>query len=409
MENEIKRQLEIIKRGTVEIIQEKELAEKIKKSLEKKKPLIIKAGFDPTAPDIHLGHTVLLRKMRHFQELGHKVVFLIGDFTGMIGDPSGRSEIRKILTKEEVLKNAQTYKRQVAKILDVDKIEVKFNDDWLGKLTAYQIAELTAKESIARVLERDDFFNRYKRGQEITFLEFLYPLFQAYDSVVLKADVELGGTDQKFNLLMGRELQKRYGQEEQVVITMPLLRGTDGVQKMSKSLGNYIGINESPKDIFGKIMSISDDLMWDYYEFLTDKDYKKIKEDVTQNRLHPKQAKVNLAKEIVSFYYGSTEAEKAEKEFEQVFKNKQAPETMPIFETDKEKMNILELLKKTNLVSSTSAAARLVQQGAVTLDGVKVTDLKAKVEIKDQSLLKAGKRKFIKIFKKMCNTKMIMS
>lgn len=402
MENEIKRQLEIIKRGTVEVIQEKDLAEKLKKSLEKKIPLTIKAGFDPTAPDIHLGHTVLLRKMRHFQELGHKVVFLIGDFTGMIGDPSGRSEIRKILSKEEVLRNAETYKKQVSKILDVDKIEIKFNDDWLGKLTAYQIAELTSKESVARVLERDDFSNRYKKGQEITFLEFLYPLFQAYDSVVLKADVELGGTDQKFNLLMGRELQRRYDQEEQVVITMPLLEGTDGVQKMSKSLGNYIGVNEPPKDMFGKVMSVSDELMWRYYELLTDKDYKKIKEDVSAGRLHPKQAKVDLAKEIVSFYYGKAEADKAEKEFEQVFKNKQSPDNMPSFETEEEEVNILDLVIKTSSADySASAAGRLIQQGGVTLDGVKIADIKAVVHISpDGSVLKVGKRKFIKIFKK---------
>ena len=396
MEEKIKRQLDIIRRGSVEIIQEKELAEKLKKG----KPLVVKAGFDPTAPDIHLGHTVLLRKMKHFQDLGHRVIFLIGDFTGMIGDPTNRSEIRKILSKEEVLKNAETYKKQVSKILDINKIEVKFNNDWLGKLNPYQIAELASKQTIARILERDDFYNRYKKGQDISLLEFLYPLFQAYDSVVLKADLELGGTDQKFNLLMARDIQKRYGQKEQVVLTTPLLEGTDGVQKMSKSLGNYIGINESAKDMFGKIMSINDELMWKYYELLTDKDYQRLKEDVTHNRLHPKQAKIDLAKEIISFYHSASEAEKAEKEFEQVFKNKQAPENIPIFETDKEKIDILELLKKTNFASSTSASARLVQQGAITLDGVKITDIKAKIDIKDNSLLKAGKRKFIKIFKK---------
>ncbi len=401
MEKEIKRQLDMIKRGTVEIIQEKELAEKIKKSLEKKKPLVIKAGFDPTAPDIHLGHTVLLRKLRHFQDLGHKVIFLIGDFTAQIGDPTGQKKLRPKLSEEEIRRNADTYAKQVYKILDEGKTEVRFNSEWFNEMKPQKMLEFAAATTANQVLARADFKARFEQKAEINFLEFMYPLLQAYDSVELKADVEVGGTDQKFNLLMGRQMQNYYKQPSQVVIMTPLLEGLDGVQKMSKSLGNYIGINEPPKDMFGKVMSISDNLMWRYYELLTDKDYQKLKDDVKENLLHPKQAKIDLAKEIVSFYHGVTEAEKAEKEFELIFENRQNPESMPFFETQKEEINIVDLIMETNSASSASASRRLIEQGAVKLDGIKIADIKALIHINsDGSVLKVGKRKFIKILKK---------
>src|SRR3989338_9180952 len=325
MVHTLEKQLELIKRGAVEIIQEGELEKKLERSIKMNKPLVVKAGFDPTAPDIHVGHTVLLRKMRHFQELGHEVVFLIGDFTGMIGDPSGRSETRPKLTRKEVAVNAKTYEKQISKVLDMKRLKIAFNSEWFEKMTPYEIGSLAAKQTVARVLERDDFMNRSKSGQEISFLEFLYPLFQSYDSVVLKADIELGGTDQKFNLLMARDIQARYGQEPQVVVTMPLLEGLDGIQKMSKSLGNYIGINEPAKEQFGKVMSISDESMLRYYELLTDKDVGAIKENIANCSLHPKKAKEELAITIVGRYHGKDDAIKAAKEFEKVFKEKGVP------------------------------------------------------------------------------------
>ncbi len=320
MVKDIDKQIEIIKRGAVEIISERGLKEKIAGSIKSNRPLIIKAGFDPSAADIHLGHTVLLRKLRHFQELGHKVVFLIGDFTAMIGDPSGRTQTRPRLTKKQVLDNAKTYQKQVSKILDIKKLRVVFNSSWLNKLTPYDIAGLLSKYTVARVLERDDFLKRYKAGRDISLLEFYYPLLQAYDSVALKADIELGGTDQKFNLLMGRNIQERYGQSAQTVIIMPLLEGTDGVQKMSKSYGNYIGINEPAKDMFGKIMSISDEMMAKYYELLTDIDLASVK------NMHPMEAKKSLAFEIVRQYHGERQAKEAQANFEKTFQ-KQDPFT----------------------------------------------------------------------------------
>ncbi|MDD5496040.1 MAG: tyrosine--tRNA ligase, partial [Candidatus Omnitrophica bacterium] len=310
MEKNLDKQLELIKRGAVEIIQSGELKKKLERAIKTNKALVIKAGFDPTAPDIHLGHTVLLRKLRHFQDLGHKVIFLIGDHTAMIGDPSGVSKTRPRLTKEEVEANAKTYQKQISKVLDMDKLEIRFNSEWLGKMDIGKIAELMSRYSVIRLLERDDFFNRYKEGKPISMLEFLYPLLQGYDSVALKADVELGGTDQKFNLLVGRDIQGLYNQEEQVVITMPLLEGLDGVQKMSKSLGNYVGINEPAKEMFGKLMSVSDELMYKYYELLTDEDTEKVKAEVKAQKLHPKEAKVNLAKIIVAQYHGADAAKK---------------------------------------------------------------------------------------------------
>lgn len=403
MEKNIDKQLELIKRGTVEIIQPDGLKKKLEAAVKSNKPLIIKAGFDPTAPDIHLGHTVLLRKLRHFQDLGHDVVFLIGDFTGLVGDPSGQSRTRPRLTREEVAANAKTYEKQVSKVLDMKRLSVVFNSKWFDKMTPYQMAELAARQTVARVLERDDFSKRFKSGQEISFLEFLYPLFQAYDSVELKSDIELGGSDQKFNMLMGRTLQERYGQEAQVVITMPLLEGTDGTDKMSKSLGNYIGINESAKEMFGKLMSISDELMWKYYELLTDEDTKKIKADVEAGRLHPKQAKVDLAKIIVAQYHGNPAALKEAEEFDRIYKSKGVPESVKIYEISEPSLNIIDLLISTDSSASASAAKRLVEQGGVSIDGVKNSDKNYNVNIPADkpSTLKAGKHRFVKFVRTM--------
>ena len=387
----------MIKRGTVEIINEKELKAKLAKG----KPLVIKTGFDPTAPDIHLGHTVLLRKMRHFQDLGHDVVFLIGDFTGLVGDPSGASKTRPRLTREEVKENAITYRQQVSKILDIKKLKIVFNSEWFDKMTLYELAELAGKQTVARVLERDDFLNRYKSGRDISYLEFLYPLLQAYDSVELKADVELGGTDQKFNMLMGRTIQERYNQEPQVVITMPLLEGLDGVQKMSKSLGNYVGINESPKDMYGKIMSISDELMFKYYELLTDENIDAIKSDIKSNKLHPKKAKSNLAKTIVAQYYEERQAEAEEENFEKIFKQKQIPEDTPRIAISKGEINIIDLLMEVKLCESKAEAKRLIRQGGVSIDGEKITDINYIVNItKESKELRVGRLGFARIYKK---------
>ncbi|HLF86355.1 MAG TPA: tyrosine--tRNA ligase, partial [Nitrospiria bacterium] len=309
IEARIDREIDLIKRGATEIIQVAELREKIKRSIESNTSLKIKAGFDPTAPDLHLGHTVLLQKLKHFQDLGHQVIFLIGDYTAMIGDPSGQSETRKMLTREEVEKNAETYKRQVFKILDPEKTVVRFNSEWLSRLSGLDILELGSRQTVARMLERDDFSKRFRENREITILEFYYPLIQGYDSVAIKADVEIGGTDQRFNLLMGRTIQKRYGLEEQIVITLPLLEGTDGIKKMSKSLGNYIGIEEPPHDIFGKAMSIPDQLMLRYYELLTSRNLEEIR------NMHPMEAKKMLAFELVERFHGKQAAHEALEDF----------------------------------------------------------------------------------------------
>jgi len=393
-------QLEVIKRGAVEIIQEDELKEKLKKSIKEKKPLIIKAGFDPSAPDIHLGHTVLLRKMKHFQDLGHKVYFLIGDFTGRIGDPSGQSKTRSRLSKEEVIQNARTYEKQIFNVLDSIKTNIVFNSSWCDKLTINDLIDLASRYTVARMLERDDFLNRYKNDIPISISEFLYPLIQGYDSCVLEADVELGGTDQKFNLLVARDLQRDVGQEPQVVITMPLLVGTDGVNKMSKSLNNYIGIEEKPNEMFGKIMSISDDLMINYYELLTDEPVDKIKKDIKEGHLHPMKAKGNLAKIIVAKYRGRHEADKAAASFESVFSKKEVPQDIPIIKLEIDRIDILSLMKKANLAPSSSEAKRLLAQGAVTVDGKKITEPKASVSIdKKGCVIKVGKIRFAKIVK----------
>ncbi|MEK6727577.1 MAG: tyrosine--tRNA ligase [Candidatus Omnitrophota bacterium] len=385
---DINKQLEIIKRGAVEIISEEELRKKLEQSIKINKPLKIKAGFDPTAPDIHLGHTVLLRKLRQFQELGHEVYFLIGDFTGQIGDPSGRCEIRKQLSREEVETNAATYKKQISKILDTHRLRVVFNSKWFEKMPVVEMLRLTTHASVSQMLARDDFKKRFSNGENISILEFLYPLMQGYDSVVLEADVELGGTDQIFNLLFGRELQKDFGQPQQVVITMPILEGTSGVQKMSKSYGNYIGINETSKDMFGKIMSISDELMIEYYEFLTDENLADIK------KMHPKEAKVKLAENIITQYHSKKEAKSARYEFERVFGQKELPQDIPEYKIDG-KQTILNILLKGGLVKSGNEARRLLKQGAVIFNNVKIAEENF---IPSQSgNLKVGSRRFLKL------------
>lgn len=398
------KQFEIIKRGTVEIILEKDLLHKFEKSVRENRPLKIKAGFDPTAPDIHLGHTVLLEKMRQFQELGHEVIFLIGDFTGMIGDPTGRSELRKPLTKEEVLKNSETYKEQVFTILEPHKTKIVFNSEWFEKMSAIEIVRLGAMKTVARMLEREDFKKRFQSQQDITILEFYYPLFQAYDSVHLKADVELGGTDQRFNLLMGRQMQETLGLEKQVIIMMPLLEGIDGVQKMSKSLGNYIGISEPPKDMYGKLMSISDELMLKYYELLSRisiEELNNIKEGLKAGKVHPKKIKENLALEIVERYWGKETALHAKEEFDRVFKEKGMPDEIPVYELlwEEDEMWLPKIMKLSGLTPSTGEAIRLIKQGAVSVDHEKVTDSDKKLR-KGTYLIKAGKRKFVKITSK---------
>lgn len=404
MVNDLNKQLELIKRGTVEIIQLDELRKKLERAIKENKPLVIKAGFDPTAPDIHLGHTVLLRKMRHFQDLGHKVVFLIGDHTAMIGDPSGQSKTRPRLTKEEVLENAKTYERQVAKVLDASKLDIRFNSEWLSKMDIAKIAELLARYSVQRLLERDDFSNRYKEQKNITMLEFLYPLLQGYDSVALKADVELGGNDQKFNLLVGRNIQGAYSQEAQVVITMPLLEGLDGINKMSKSLGNYVGINESQKDMFGKLMSLSDGLMLKYYELLTDEDIVKVKSDIDSGKLHPKDAKVNLAKLIVTQYHGKEAADRQAEEFNRAFKEKGFPSDIPLTEVScaGDTVGIIEFLADTTrILVSRGEAKRKVAEGAVEVDGSKISDGNIELSAGKEYKVRVGK-KFAKIFLKKC-------
>jgi tyrosyl-tRNA synthetase len=401
----IKNDLELLARGVEEIIPFDEFKQKVERSQKEQKPLIVKAGFDPTAPDIHLGHAVLLRKMKHFQDMGHTVVFLIGDFTGMIGDPSGRSVTRKPLTREQVLENAETYKRQVFKILDEKKTKVVFNSEWSAPMTFSDVLTLTSKYNVARMLERDDFDKRYKSGVPITILEFLYPLVQGYDSVALKADIELGGTDQKFNLLVGRDLQREYGQQPQVIMTVPLLVGLDGIQKMSKSLNNYVGINEPPREIFGKIMSISDELMFVYYELATDvprADIEKFRIGIQDGAIHPKEVKVRLAREICAQFHGAEAANNAEAEFNKIFVQKDLPDEIEEYripDDDKKdgKLWIVKLLTNSGLAASNGEARRLIKGGGVYLAGEKITDEDFEVALPVESILKVGKRRFVKI------------
>lgn len=419
----IEEQIMLIKRGTDEIID----AEQLRKKLGENRPLVIKAGFDPSAPDIHLGHTVLLRKMRHFQDLGHDVYFLIGDFTGRIGDPSGRSRLRNQLTAEEVADNAATYKEQMFKVLDRKKTKIVFNSSWCSALAEDGLFDLASRYTVARMLERDDFQNRYKTNAPISILEFMYPLLQGYDSVVMEADVEMGGTDQKFNLLVGRSLQRNYacgaapvylrksidtfrkenrsgwGEKPfnfapQVMITMPVLEGLDGTDKMSKSLNNYVGISEDPEQMFGKIMSISDDLMWKYYELLTDVDYENIRKNVLSGKVHPRDSKAELAVNIVAQYHGTDAATAAKSKFEAVFSRKEDPEDMPEIQVDGQVIGIVDLIRRAGFAVSTSEAGRLLKQNAVSLNGEKITDPKYEVCFKEASyVLKVGKRKYARV------------
>jgi tyrosyl-tRNA synthetase len=392
-------QMDLLKKGALEIISEEDLEKKINRSLKTRKPLLVKAGFDPTAPDIHLGHTVLIRKMKHFQDMGHTVVFLIGDFTGLIGDPSGRNKTRPPLSRDEIATNAQTYKEQIFKLLDPQKTVIDFNSRWLGVLTAVEIIKLTAAYTVARILERDDFSKRYKNGDPISVHELLYPLMQGYDSVALRADVELGGSDQKFNLLVGRELQRHYGQEPQVIITMPLLEGLDGIQKMSKSLDNYIGINEPAFEMFGKIMSISDELMFKYYELLTDlpaKENARIKEEISVEMLNPMKAKIELAKSIINDFHSSTAAAAAEVEFIKVFRNKEIPDDTLSVKLDVDE-TLVDFIVRNQILSSRGEVKRIHLQGGIYLNQERPETITCELRKDNSYILKIGKRKFIKI------------
>ncbi len=393
----IEEQLEIIQRGADEILVEKELIAKLKEG----RPLRIKAGFDPTAPDLHLGHTVLINKLRQFQDLGHEVLFLIGDFTGMIGDPTGKSATRPPLTEDDVKQNAKSYQQQIFKILDKEKTKVMFNSQWMSKMSSVDMIKLAASSTVARMLERDDFSKRYKGGQSIAIHEFLYPLIQGYDSVAMQADVELGGTDQKFNLLMGRQLQEQHGQKPQCVLTMPILEGLDGVQKMSKSLNNYIGIDDAPKDMFGKIMSISDDLMWRYFELLSFRPMSEIegfKTDMQAGK-NPRDIKFLLAEEIIARFHSEAEATAAREGFIAQFAKNKIPDDIPelSFEAPADGYPIANLLKDAGLCGSTSDAMRMIQQGAAKIDGEKIADKSVRVMKGMEGVFQVGKRKFAKL------------
>jgi tyrosyl-tRNA synthetase len=396
-------QLAYLKKGSAEIIREAELQTKLEKSIKTGKPLRVKLGVDPTAPDIHLGHTVVIRKLKHFQEMGHTAVFLIGDFTAMVGDPTGQSETRPPLTRGQVNANAETYLEQVFKILDRDKTEIRYNSEWLDKLSSYDIVRLCAKYRVARMLEREDFHTRLTNQQPISMHELLYPLLVAYDSVVLESDVELGATEQKFNLLMGREIQREYGQESQVAFTMPILVGLDGSRKMSKSLGNYVGITETPDQIFGKMMSIPDELMWSYYELVTDRrpgEIAKLKSYVSSGSTHPMDAKMLLAQEVVTGFHGEAAARKAAEMFQRVFRDRQAPEEAPVKNVAAGAPQMIKALLVTlGLAPSVSEAERLVKQGAVEIDGQRIGDPRKEVDLSKPRdfLLRAGKKKFARV------------
>lgn len=396
-------QLAYLRKGVSEIVPEAELRTKLEKSIETGKPLRVKLGVDPTAPDIHLGHTVVIRKLKHFQEMGHTAVFLIGDFTAMVGDPTGQSETRPPLTKEQVDANAETYLEQVFRILDRSKTEVRYNSEWLDKLSSYDIVRLCAKYRVARMLEREDFRTRLSNQQPISVHEFLYPLLVAYDSVVLEADVELGATEQKFNLLIGREIQREYNQALQVAVMMPILVGLDGQRKMSKSLGNYVGITDAPQEMFGKMMSIPDELMWSYYELVTDRSPGQIvalKQEVASGALHPMDAKMRLAEEVVSGFQGAEEARKASDNFQRVFRDRQAPREAPVHRVSiGPAKRLAAFLVELNLSSSKGEAERLIKQHGVEIDGVSVEDVRKEIDFSKpaQFLLRAGKKKFLQI------------
>ncbi|NSW82120.1 MAG: tyrosine--tRNA ligase [Syntrophothermus sp.] len=393
-------QLRLLKRGTAEILPEDEFLKKLENSIRNQKPLRAKLGLDPTAPDIHLGHSVVLNKLRQFQDLGHEVHLIIGDFTGRIGDPSGKSETRKQLSEEEVIQNARTYEMQIFKILDKSKTYIYFNSEWLSRMTFADVINLAGKYTVARMMEREDFSRRFKEGIPISVHEFLYPLMQGYDSVVLRADVELGGTDQKFNLLVGRDLQKEYGQEPQIALMMPILEGTDGVQKMSKSLGNYIGINEDANEMYGKTMSIPDSLITRYFELVTRVPMEEITEIETaikSGRMNPRDAKMRLAREIVGMYHGQEEAYRAEERFKLVFQQREIPDDIEEFTISTNPIWVGKLLVEAGLCPSTSEAKRMVKQGAVKVDGKRIEDEDANLALEDGQVIQVGKRRFVRI------------
>ncbi len=394
--------MDVIRRGVAEIIPEEDLARKIERSIRSKKPLNIKLGCDPSRPDLHLGHSVVLRKLRQFQELGHRAILIVGDFTGMIGDPSGRSKTRPPLTLEETRKNGQTYFEQATKILSTRKVKMLYNSEWLGKMDFEEVFRLASKYTVARILERDDFAKRYKAGDPISIHELLYPLAQAMDSVAIKADVELGGTDQKFNLLVGRDIQREFGQEPQVILTMPILVGTDGVEKMSKSLDNFIGVTEPPQQIYGKTLSIPDYLIYDYFLLTTNVKHEElvlIRKQFDKRIVNPRDLKRQLARELVTLYYDDKGARKAEEEFDRIFVAKDVPDDIETFtiHTGNGAIPIIELLTTTKMASSNSEARRLIQQGGVSIDGKKITDANFVLHLQKEVTLKVGKRRFLKI------------
>nr|WP_200806475.1 tyrosine--tRNA ligase [Selenihalanaerobacter shriftii] len=401
----IEEQLRVIKRGVAELISEDELKKKLKQVKKEDRPLKVKLGLDPTAPDIHLGHTVVLQKLKQFQDLGHEVILLIGDFTARIGDPTGKSKTRPQLSEKDIKENARTYKEQIFKVLDPDKTRLVFNSEWLGEMDFTDVINLSANYTVARMLEREDFSQRYKNNQPISIHEFFYPLMQGYDSVAIKADVELGGTDQKFNLLVGRTLQKEYGQESQVIIMMPILEGLDGVKKMSKSLDNYIGIDDTPNDMYGKVMSIPDELLARYFELLTDislDELEEIKSGLENGDIHPMKAKKKLARTIVIKYYDSDMADKAAEEFERVFKEGENPEDMPEVKISSSELEdgqlwIVKLVAATGLVDSNSQARRMIKQGAVRIDDKKYDKINIDIDIEDGMIVRVGKRRFARI------------
>ena len=400
----VNEQMDLIRRGTVEIIPEEELVQKIERSIKSGKPLNIKLGCDPSRPDLHIGHSVVLRKLAQFQQLGHQAILIIGDFTGMIGDPSGRNSTRPALTLEQTRINGESYFQQASKILDKNKTKIVYNSEWLGKMTFEDVIKLASKYTVARMLERDDFTKRYKSGEPISIHEFLYPLAQAMDSVAIQSDVELGGTDQKFNLLVGRDIQREYGVEPQVILTMPLLVGTDGIEKMSKSYDNYIGISDPPEQIFGRTMSIPDTLIYTYFELATNvsnERLKEIKAALEDGKTNPRDLKRELARTLVAMYYDEAAAIKAQEEFDKIFIKKEIPDEIDEFNIEENKeINILDLLLLVNFVPSKGEAKRLVQQGGVSIDGEKVSDVHQNIKIKSGMILKVGKRKFLKLTKK---------
>ena len=399
----IEEQLSYLKKGTVDCISAEDLKRKLESVAKTGKALRVKAGFDPTAPDIHLGHTVLIRKMRHFQQLGHQVIFLIGDFTGLIGDPSGRSATRPALTPEQISANAETYKQQIFKLLDPEKTEIRFNNEWFAKFSAADFVKLAAKATVAQMLEREDFKKRFESQTPISMYEFLYPLAQGYDSVALEADVELGGTDQKVNLLMARQIQREYGvADPQIVMTMPLLEGLDGVKKMSKSLNNYIGITESPRDMFGKVMSVTDELMWRYYELLTDltpQEVAALKEASAKGERHPRDLKAELGRRVVTDFHSQTEAQTASDEFDKMFRERQSPTNIPLIERPVEAIKLVKFLVNEGLAPSVGEAQRLVKQGSVRLNNERISDVKLEVgsNAYEEILIQVGKLKFLRV------------